>query len=476
MFRKVLIANRGEIAVRIIRACRSLDIATVAVYSTVDKDALHVRLADESVCIGPPAPAGSYLNIPAIVSAALSFGADAVHPGYGFLSENADFAEACQRSGLVFIGPRVRNIKLMGDKPRARRIMEKAKVAVLPGTTAAVSDVRELQAVAAQIGFPVLLKAAAGGGGRGLRIAHDPHELASLFDIARDEGEKAFGNGSLYVEKYLEQARHIEFQILGDQHRNVIHLGERECSIQRRYQKLIEEAPSPALTKRQRDRMGAAAVKAARAVGYTNVGTIEFLVDARGRFYFIEMNTRVQVEHPVTEMTTGIDIVQAGIRSAAGEPLAWKQRDITARGHAIECRIVAEDPRSMLPSPGRIRGYAAPGGIGIRVESGVADNSLVPMHYDSLVAKLIAIGASREEAIRRMRTALAEYQVGGIKTNIPFHQRILQDPDFLAGNIHTKYLDEFLTAQHDADPDVSPDMNQDVNPDTSPDTVIRQVA
>ena len=464
MFRKVLIANRGEIAVRIIRACRSLDIATVAVYSTVDKDALHVRLADESVCIGPPAPAGSYLNIPAIVSAALSFGADAVHPGYGFLSENADFAEACQRSGLVFIGPRVRNIKLMGDKPRARRIMEKAKVAVLPGTTAAVSDVRELQAVAAQIGFPVLLKAAAGGGGRGLRIAHDPHELASLFDIARDEGEKAFGNGSLYVEKYLEQARHIEFQILGDQHRNVIHLGERECSIQRRYQKLIEEAPSPALTKRQRDRMGAAAVKAARAVGYTNVGTIEFLVDARGRFYFIEMNTRVQVEHPVTEMTTGIDIVQAGIRSAAGEPLAWKQRDITARGHAIECRIVAEDPRSMLPSPGRIRGYAAPGGIGIRVESGVADNSLVPMHYDSLVAKLIAIGASREEAIRRMRTALAEYQVGGIKTNIPFHQRILQDPDFLAGNIHTKYLDEFLTAQHDADQD------------TSPDTVIRQVA
>ena len=468
MFRKVLIANRGEIAVRIIRACRSLDIATVAVYSTVDKDALHVRPADESVCIGPPVPASSYLNIPAIVSAALSFGADAVHPGYGFLSENADFAEACQRSGLVFIGPRVRNIKLMGDKPRARRIMEKAKVAVLPGTTAAVSDVRELQAVAAQIGFPVLLKAAAGGGGRGLRIAHDPHELASLFGIARDEGEKAFGNGSLYVEKYLEQARHIEFQILGDQHRNVIHLGERECSIQRRYQKLIEEAPSPVLTKRQRDRMGAAAVKAARAVGYTNVGTIEFLVDARGRFYFIEMNTRVQVEHPVTEMTTGIDIVQAGIRSAAGEPLDWKQRDITARGHAIECRIVAEDPRSMLPSPGRIRGYAAPGGIGIRVESGVADNSLVPMHYDSLVAKLIAIGASREEAIRRMRTALAEYQVGGIKTNIPFHQRILQDPDFLAGNIHTKYLDEFLAAQHEADPDVSPDV--------SPDTVIRQVA
>lgn len=456
MFRRVLIANRGEIAVRIIRACRSLDIATVAVYSTADKDALHVRLADESVCIGPPEPASSYLNIPAIVSAAQSFGADAVHPGYGFLSENADFAEACQRSGLVFIGPRVRNIKLMGDKPRARRIMEKAKVSVLPGTTAAVLDVRELQAVAARIGFPVLLKAAAGGGGRGLRIAHDPGELATLFEIARDEGEKAFGNGSLYVEKYLEQARHIEFQILGDQHRNVIHLGERECSIQRRYQKLIEETPSLVLTKRQRDRMGAAAVKAARAVGYTNVGTIEFLVDPKGRFYFIEMNTRVQVEHPVTEMVTGIDIVQAGIRSAAGEALAWKQREITARGHAIECRIVAEDPHTMLPSPGKIRGYAAPGGIGIRVESGVTDNSVVPMYYDSLVAKVIASGASREEAIRRMRTALAEYQLGGIKTNISFHQQILQDPDFLAGNIHTKYLDEFLTAQQNADQDTPP--------------------
>ena len=455
MFRRVLIANRGEIAVRIIRACRSLDIATVAVYSTADKDALHVRLADESVCIGPPEPAGSYLNIPTIVSAALSFGADAVHPGYGFLSENADFAEACQRSGLVFIGPRVRNIKLMGDKPRARRIMEKAKVSVLPGTTAAVSDVRELQAVAAQIGFPVLLKAAAGGGGRGLRIAHDSGELAALFAVARDEGEKAFGNGSLYVEKYLDNARHIEFQIVGDQHRNVIHLGERECSIQRRYQKLIEEAPSPVLTKRQRDRMGAAAVKAARAVGYTNVGTIEFLVDPKGRFYFIEMNTRVQVEHPVTEMVTGIDIVQAGIRSAAGEPLAWKQREITARGHAIECRIVAEDPRTMLPSPGKIRGYAAPGGIGIRVESGVTDRSLVPMYYDSLVAKVIASGASREEAIRRMRTALAEYQLGGVQTNIPFHQRILQDPDFLAGNIHTRYLEEFLSAQHDAAQDLT---------------------
>ena len=444
VFKKVLIANRGEIAVRIIRACRSLNIATVAVYSTADKDALHVRLADECVCIGPPPPAESYLNIPAIVSAGLSFGADAVHPGYGFLSENADFAEACQRSGLVFIGPRVRNIKLMGDKPRARRIMEKAKVPVLPGTTAAVSDVREVQAVAARIGFPVLLKAAAGGGGRGLRVAHNTDELASLFGIARDEGELAFGNGSLYLEKFLEKARHIEFQILADQHRNVIHLGERECSIQRRYQKFIEEAPSPALTKRQRDKMGAVAVKAAQAVGYTNIGTIEFLLDAKGKFYFIEMNTRVQVEHPVTEMVTGIDIVEAGIRSAAGEVLPWKQKEIVRTGHAIECRVVAEDPRTMLPSPGKIRGYAAPGGIGIRVESGVTHNSVVPMYYDSLVAKVIAAGRTREEAIRRMQTALAEYQIEGIKTNIPFHQRILSDPTFLEGNLHTKYLDEFL--------------------------------
>ena len=444
MFKKVLIANRGEIAVRIIRACRTLDIATVAVYSTADKDALHVRLADERVCVGPPAPTASYLNIPALISAALSLGADAVHPGYGFLSENGDFAEACQRSGLVFIGPRVRNIRLMGDKPRARRIMEKARIPVLPGTTAGISDVREAQAVAEQIGYPVLLKAAAGGGGRGLRIAHDADEIAAVFAIARNEGELAFGNGSLYLEKYLKQARHVEFQIVGDQHRNVIHLGERECSIQRRYQKLIEESPSPGLSKKTRDKMGTAAVKAAQAVGYTNVGTIEFLVDERGRFYFIEMNTRVQVEHPVTEMVTGVDIVQAGIRSAAGEPLAWKQRDIKLTGHAIECRIAAEDPRTMLPSPGKIRGYAAPGGIGIRVESGVTDNATVPMYYDSLVAKVIAAAPTREEAIRRMRTALAEYQIDGIRTNIPFHQQILCDPEFLAGKVHTKYLDEFL--------------------------------
>jgi acetyl-CoA carboxylase biotin carboxylase subunit len=444
VFKKVLIANRGEIAVRIIRACRALNIPTVAVYSTADRDALHARLADERVCIGPPSPAASYLNIPAIVSAALSFGADAVHPGYGFLSENGDFAEACQRSGLVFIGPRVRNIRIMGDKPRARRIMERAGVPVLTGTSSGTTDLREAQAVAAQIGFPVLIKAAAGGGGRGLRIARSPDEMTAVFSVAREEGEAAFGDGALYVEKYLERARHIEFQIIADQHRNVLHLGERECSIQRRYQKVVEEAPSPALHKRLRDRMGATAVQAARAVGYTNVGTVEFLLDTQGRFYFIEMNTRVQVEHPITEMVTGIDIVQAGIRAAAGEPLPWRQRDVTFSGHALECRIVAEDPVSMLPSPGTIRGYHAPGGMGVRVESGVAENSVVPVYYDSLIAKVITYGRTREEVIHRMRVALSEYQIGGIKTNLALHHQILNDPEFLAGNIHTRYLDKFL--------------------------------
>ncbi|HXG18199.1 MAG TPA: acetyl-CoA carboxylase biotin carboxylase subunit [Methylomirabilota bacterium] len=445
MFKKVLIANRGEIAVRIMRACRALGIPTVAVYSTADRESLHVRLADERVCIGPPSPAESYLNIPTIVSAALSFGADAVHPGYGFLSENGDFAEACQRSGLTFIGPRVRNIRLMGDKPRARRIMEKAGVPVLPGTSSGTTEVREAQAVAAHVGYPVLIKAAAGGGGRGLRIAHTQAELEAVFSVAREEGAAAFGNGALYIEKYLPRARHIEFQIVADQHRNVIHLGERECSVQRRYQKILEEAPSPALNKKLRDRIGAAAVKAAQAIGYTNVGTVEFLLDDQGHFYFIEMNTRVQVEHPVTEMVTGIDIVQASIMAAAGERIPWRQRDIVLSGHAIECRVVAEDPISLLPSPGVIRGYHAPGGMGIRVESGVTDSSVVPVFYDSLVAKVIAYASTREEAIRRMRVALDEYRIGGIKTNIPLHQKILQDPDFLTANVYTRYLEKFLS-------------------------------
>ena len=450
MFKKILIANRGEIAVRVIRACHSMEIPAVAVYSTADKDALHVKLADESVCIGPPAPLESYLNIPAIVSAAIAFGADGVHPGFGFLSENGDFAEACQRSGINFIGPRVRNIRLMGDKPRARRIMDRAGVPVLSGTSSGITDVREAQAVASQVGYPILIKAAGGGGGRGLRVVHNKDDLADLFAIARQEGENAFGNGTLYVEKYLERARHIEFQIVADQHRNVIHLGERECSIQRRYQKVIEEAPSVALTKRLRDRMGSVAVKAAQAVGYTNVGTIEFLLDPHDQFYFIEMNTRVQVEHPVTEMMTGIDVVEAGIRSAAGEPLPWRQRDIVFSGHTIECRIVAEDPLTMLPSPGTISSYHQPGGIGVRVEAGVAENSTVPIFYDSLVAKVVVHGRTREEAVHRMRSALAEYCIEGIKTNIPLHQRILRDREFLVGKVHTRYLDKFLGGPKDS--------------------------
>lgn len=452
MFKKILIANRGEIAVRVLRACREMEIATVAVYSTADRNALHARLADESVCIGPPNPADSYLNIPAIVSAGLAFGADAVHPGYGFLSENGDFAEACQRSGLAFIGPRVRNIRIMGDKPRARRIMERAGVPVLSGTSAGIRDVKEAQAVAAQVGFPVLLKAAGGGGGRGLRVARNEKELGALFTVAREEADAAFGNGTLYVEKYLERARHIEFQILGDQHRHVIHLGERECSVQRRYQKLIEESPSPALTKRLRERMGAAAVRAARAVGYTNVGTIEFLLDPQGHYYFIEMNTRVQVEHPVTEMLTGIDVVQAGIRAAAGEPLGMRQADVDFSGHAIECRVVAEDPVSLLPSPGTIRAYHPPGGPGVRVEAGVVENSEVPVYYDSLVAKVVVGGHTRDEAVRRMRAALSEYRIDGIKTNIPLHQRVLRDRDFLAGKLHTRYLDQLLERMKTAAP------------------------
>jgi acetyl-CoA carboxylase biotin carboxylase subunit len=323
--------------------------------------------------------------------------------------------------------------------------MEKAGVPVLSGTSSGTTDLREAQAVAAQVGYPVLIKAAAGGGGRGLRVAHTPDELTAVFTVAREEGAAAFGNGALYIEKYLARARHIEFQILADQHRNVIHLGERECSVQRRYQKILEEAPSPALNKKLRDRMGVTAVKAAQAIGYTNVGTIEFLLDDHGHFYFIEMNTRVQVEHPVTEMVTGIDIVQASIRAALGEPLPWRQRDVVLSGAALECRIVAEDPVTLLPSPGTIRGYSVPGGMGIRVESGVADNSVVPVYYDSLIAKVIAFAPTRDEAIRRMRVALEEYQIGGIKTNIPLHRQILQDPDFLAGNVHTRYLDKFLS-------------------------------
>lgn len=448
MFKKVLIANRGEIAVRIMRACRALNIPTVAVYSTADRDALHVRLADERVCIGPPSPAASYLNIPAIVSAALSFGADAVHPGYGFLSENGDFAEACQRSGLVFIGPRVRNIRIMGDKPRARRIMERAGVPVLSGTSSGTTDVREAQAVAAQIGFPVLIKAAAGGGGRGLRIARTPDELAAVFSVAREEGEAAFGDGALYVEKYLERARHIEFQIIADQHRNVLHLGERECSVQRRHQKIVEEAPSPAVSAALRAEMGAAAVRVARAAGYTNAGTAEFMLAPDGSYYFLEMNARLQVEHPVTEYVTGLDLVALQLRVAAGEPLPFTQDEVALRGHALECRLYAEDPAAgFLPATGRLGVFTVPRGPGLRLDTGVETGDEVTIHYDPMLAKLIAGGQTRHEALARGLWALRRAAVLGVTTNLAFLAAIVSHPAFVAGELSTDFLQRHQVAE-----------------------------
>src|SRR5579863_4944758 len=444
MFKKLLAANRGTIAIRIIRACRELGISTVAVFSTADKDALHVRMADESVCIGPPAAEDSYLNIPAILSAATTFGADAVHPGYGFLSENGDFAEACQRSGLNFVGPRARHIRLMGDKPRARRIMKRAGVPVLPGSEGTgVTELREAQADAKRLGFPVLIKAAAGGGGKGMRIARDQQELARFFPLARAESEAAFGSRTMYLEKYLERARHVEFQILADNHRNVVHLGERDCSIQRRHQKVLEEAPCPVMTKRLREKMGKAAVRAAEVVGYSNVGTVEFLLAPDGQFYFIEMNTRIQVEHGVTEMVTSTDLVKESIRVAAGEPLGFKQRQFAIEGSAIECRVYAEDPDTHLPSPGLVRYHHPPGGLGVRVETALYDGYRVPMHYDPLIAKVIVHAGDRKLAIDRARAALREYLIDGIKTNIPLHLRILEDPDFAAGEFGTDFLKRY---------------------------------
>lgn len=444
MFHKVLIANRGEIAVRVIRACKELGIKTVAVYSQADIHSLHVKLADESVCIGPAPSAQSYLNINAIISAAELTDAEAIHPGYGFLSENAKFAEVCEKCGITFIGPTAESMRIMGDKISARQAVIKQNVPILPGTKEGVHSVEEAVKVAKEIGFPVIIKATAGGGGRGMKIVHSPAALPNAFATARAEAQSGFGNPEVYIERYCEKPRHVEIQVLGDKHGNVIHLGERDCSIQRRHQKLIEEAPSTVVTPEIRKAMGDAAVRAAAAVGYNSAGTVEFLVDKQNNFYFMEMNTRIQVEHPVTEMVTGVDLLKEQIRSAAGIPLRFKQEDIQIRGHAIECRINAEDPFKFTPCPGKITAYHPPGGLGVRVDSFVyAQYSVVP-NYDSLIGKLIVHADTREEAIKRMARALDEYLIEGIKTTIFFHKRIMAHKDFIEGDIDTSFLERIV--------------------------------
>jgi acetyl-CoA carboxylase, biotin carboxylase subunit len=444
MFKKVLIANRGEIALRVIHACRELGIRTVAVYSEADENSLHVRFADEDVCIGPARSTDSYLNVPAIISAAEITGADAIHPGYGFLSESAYLAEVCDACHIRFIGPDPQVIRLLGDKARARKAMKKAGLPMLPGSDGPVEDEEQALAVARDIGYPVMIKAVAGGGGRGMRIVRNAGELPVLLRTAQREAEAAFGNGSVYLEKYLERPRHIEFQIIADQHGTVVHLGERECSIQRRHQKLVEESPSPALSEKVRRRMGALVVDAARAVQYTNAGTFEFLMDEAGKFYYMETNTRLQVEHPVTEMVTGIDIVKEQIRVAAGERLGFRQGDVTFTGHALECRINAEDPDTFAPSPGLIHAFNMPGGPGVRVDSFAHADCTISPYYDSMIAKLIVHGRDRQEAIARMRRALEMTIIEGIRTSVPLHLRIVGDADFQAGRLHTGFMDRFV--------------------------------
>ena len=450
MFSKILIANRGEIALRVICAWRELGMRTVAVYSEADEHALHVRFADEDVCIGPPRSADSYLNVPAIISAAEITGADAIHPGYGFLSESAYLAEVCEACHIKGIGPYPNVIRLMGDKARARRAMKKAGVPVLPGSDGPVQGDEQALKVAKELGYPVIIKAVAGGGGRGMRVVRTPDELPDALKTANREAEAAFGVGDVYLEKYVESARHIEIQVMGDHHGNVVHLGERECSIQRRHQKLIEEAPSVALTEKQRRRLGSSVVDAARAVQYTNAGTFEFLMDQSGHFYFLEANTRLQVEHPVTEFVTGVDIVKEQIRIADGSRLSIKQSDIEIRGHSIECRVNAEDPVTFAPSPGVIQAFSVPGGPGVRVDTYAHSDCSVSPYYDSLVAKVVTHGRTRAEAIARMRRTLEMTVVDGIKTTIPLHLRILADPDFLAGRLSTAFMDRFAPAKKSA--------------------------
>ncbi len=443
MFNKILIANRGEIALRVIYACRELGIKTVAVYSEADEHALHVRFADEDVCIGPARSLNSYLNVPAIISAAEITGADAIHPGYGFLSESAYLAEVCEACHIKFIGPYPNVIKLLGDKARAKRAMKKAGVPVLPGSDGPVQGEEQALKVAKELGYPVIIKAVAGGGGRGMRVVRSKEELGSSIKTATREAEAAFGVGDVYIEKYVESPRHIEVQVLGDHHLNVVHLGERECSIQRRHQKLVEEAPSVALTEKRRRKLGSTVVDAARALQYTNAGTFEFLMDAKGNFYFIEANTRLQVEHPVTEFITGVDIVKEQIRIAAGKRLSFRQNDIEFRGHAIECRINAEDPETFAPSPGVIHAFSVPGGPGVRVDSYAHSECTVSPYYDSLIAKIITHGRDRREAIDRMRRTLEMTVIDGIKTTIPLHLKILADPDFVAGKVNTSFMERF---------------------------------
>ncbi len=444
MFEKILIANRGEIALRIQRACRELGIKTVAVHSEADAEAKYVKLADESVCIGPPPSALSYLNIPAIISAAEVTDAEAIHPGYGFLSENADFAERVETSGFVFIGPKAETIRLMGDKVNAKQAMKKSGIPCVPGSEGALPEAPEdLTRIARAVGYPVIIKAAGGGGGRGMRVVHTEAALLNAVSMTRAEAQTAFGNPMVYMEKFLENPRHIEVQVLADKFRNAIYLGDRDCSMQRRHQKIIEEAPAPHLPMRGRVRLGERCTEACRKIGYQGAGTFEFLYED-GEFYFIEMNTRLQVEHPVTEMITGIDIVQAQIRIAAGERLWIKQRDVAFKGHAIECRINAEDPYKFTPSPGRITSWHMPGGPGIRVDSHVYNNYFVPPHYDSLIGKLIAYGDTREQAIARMSIALSEAAVEGIQTNLPLHVDLLQDAAFLRGGTSIHHLEQKL--------------------------------
>jgi len=443
MFKKILIANRGEIALRIICACKEMGIPTVAVYSQADQNSLHVRFADEAICIGPPPSSESYLNIPAVISAAEITNTDAIHPGYGFLAESAYFAEVCEACGITFIGPSPEVIQMMGDKDVARKAMKEAGLPVVPGTEKIVAPFSSAVERAGEIGYPVIVKAAAGGGGKGMRIVYAADELPGALEVAQNETLASFGSGDVYLEKYLPVARHIEFQILADKAGNVVHLGERECSIQRRYQKLIEESPSPYITPERRSEIGTMAANAARTMNYSNAGTMEFVFDEHGHYYFMEMNTRIQVEHPVTEMVTGLDMVKEQIRIAAGQELGYRQSDIAFLGSAIECRINAECPETFFPSPGKLKTFHPPTGIGVRVDTAAYNEYVITPHYDSLIAKIIAHGRDRMEAISRMRRALDMTVVEGVKTTIPLHQRILQDGDFQAGTINTRFLERW---------------------------------